>query len=93
MRHTKEPWNVPERNKKSILAPHKNGEDEYYAEVAECVIEEDASRIIACVNAFTGMNPEYLPGLITAAKEMVAMRHGGCVTEQFREALSKLLSE
>jgi hypothetical protein len=47
-------------------------------------IEANASRIVSCVNSCAGINPEAVPELLAACKEMLAyiemrMAHQGCM--------------
>jgi hypothetical protein len=71
MGHTKEPW----VNINNIIESHTNGKmDEEYIEYLEDFSEQDARRIVACVNACQGIDTENLEmiGRMFAEKKLAS---------------------
>ena len=64
--HTPEPWTCRKNT-------HDNGEwviQKKPLPVADVECEADARRIVACVNACAGINPEAVPDLIKACQDV-----------------------
>jgi len=101
-KHVEEPWMILDQRageSLTICGKLENGYDwkgrrilgrPPVAFLSQCVTEVEranASRIVSCVNACAGINPEAVPELLTACKEMLAyiemkMAHGGCFNVQ-----------
>lgn len=62
MKHTPEPWKVGNDTHNFI--------DDIRGYVGGCSLPEDVKRVIACVNACAGINPEALQEFIAAAKKL-----------------------
>lgn len=74
MMHTKEPWVVEEipHNNIVCIVPHEDDdwETRYVTSLYHrATTDEDAQRIVACVNACAGIaNPEGIPDVVRALK-------------------------
>ena len=72
-KHTAEPWDhMPPIGEglDAVLAKQVTTYGNFY--VAQCNVSDDARRIVACVNALAGLNPEAIPALVAAAAAIVA---------------------
>jgi hypothetical protein len=89
MTHTKEPWEVEADNRTEVC--RSTGDELSYVagwnitsserEIVGCegilgCGEANARRIVSCVNAFAGLTPEALAGLIEAATDLCADKPG-----------------
>lgn len=64
--HTKEPWGIGRNGDNGIEITSNNGM--YF--VAEVTDEDDARRIVACVNACAGISNERLAGGVIASRHL-----------------------
>ena len=72
-KHTLEPWK-PDNNRRHIIG---NGRDiaRVFGAFEDNEADANVSRIVACVNACQGLNPEAIPDLLAACK---TIRDGAC---------------
>lgn len=101
-KHTPEPWEHGKSNEVVSDSPVYNGDDsnKYYGKylVCESITEANASRVIACVNAFAGVdNPETMLNKLRADREILIdalkmyLQYEGCLSSQYaREALDRV---
>lgn len=77
-KHTPEPW-VATRQPNGSVCIHERGLMPHAtvygrADLSSGKIESDSARIVACVNACAGINPEAVPGLLAVCREIA--EHG-----------------
>ena len=94
VRHTPEPWRVYLRG--------RDGHEIHTDDTVVCCLHDDsrdtlspdprggpdARRIVACVNACEGINPDAVPDLLAAARELVKDVHGCGLDESMIAAVS-----
>jgi hypothetical protein len=85
--HTPEPWETTSDGTDWGLCGENGGEN-----IAELMTEENAARIVACVNACAGLNPE---GIKVALESLEWLANGNAdglhsAREQARHALRAL---
>lgn len=99
MKHTPEPWkwvgDILTNGDIDILWAGDDGRS-YGMHSAELIMdneEADKARIVSCVNACAGINPEALPAFISAVENLRDMkgRHNTVIAyDRLMEALAKL---
>lgn len=72
MKHTKEPWTTKIRQPGTMLTIESTNE-EYVCSLLgdEEYKQANAERIVSCVNALEGLNPEAIAELVEAAEETI----------------------
>jgi len=76
MMHTKEPWvatNIPMSGRIVCVVPHEDSQaNDWFILVPgkRGSTEDDARRIVACVNALAGMNPGAVGDVVEAFQEL-----------------------
>lgn len=98
-KHTPEPWVATRQPNGSVwihergLMPHATVYGR--ADLSSGKIESDSARIVACVNACAGINPDAVPGLLAACKALIgfvgSVRPGGPVLAGEAEMVSDAL--
>lgn len=81
--HTPEPWTTEANNGIYLTLPNgdthlfpiiwskKAGMDVAYIVPMDDTKHDDANRIVACVNALAGLNPEAVPDVVAALRDML----------------------
>lgn len=75
MKHTPEPW-IIEHDPDGVPYIWRDGTSHFVTKVTGVMdTEANASRIVACVNACKGINPEAVPELLAALKDVRDLLH------------------
>lgn len=102
MKHTKEPWAITKASWQTslIVAPH-NGwtvaelsieDNEDTAEADGAIRDANAARIVACVNACAGINPEVVPEMVVLLEKLqseIGFSHSDHLKAMVRATLAK----
>lgn len=88
-KHTPTPWRVTDdHHARFVMIRHQD-----YSAIAQTAEEADAKHIVSCVNACEGINPEAVPDMLSALKEVAkdlrALGIAGEPLDRIRAAIAK----
>lgn len=95
--HSPEPWDVPDENPFCIGGGPEGTSlgqmSSFHPDVSDAEDAANARRIVACVNACEGINPEAVPELLAFAKDIYEHHDGtfpvGFLKSRLRELIAK----
>ncbi len=95
-KHAPEPWRTGWRQGHRVFVEHEDGDEVVTDLIARVGLEANAARIVSCVNALAGKDPEALGELVRAADQLqhqfFIAYSGTRVPREVKDALKAVLS-